>query len=91
MEVIRQLAALKDVIFAVTATIATLEHGEEADVSAVLRRSAAARDDADRFMGAIVPRVRGEQKSCRAGRMGKNDSDDEGRLYVGGRPRVLRD
>jgi len=49
-EIIRRLAAVKDVTYAVTAAIASLEHGQEVDVSAVLRRSAAARDEANRFI-----------------------------------------
>jgi hypothetical protein len=52
-EVIRQLAAVKGVTCLVTAMISRLEHGEEVDISAVLLQSAAAREDAHRFIEAI--------------------------------------
>jgi hypothetical protein len=53
-EGIRQLAAVKDVTFLVKAMIGRLEHGEEVDISAVLLRSAAAREDANRFIDAMI-------------------------------------
>lgn len=57
MKVIRHLAAVRAVNYVVTATISRLEHGEEVDASALLRRSAAARDDANRFIEGIILQI----------------------------------
>jgi hypothetical protein len=45
---------VKDVTYLVKAMIGRLEHGEEVDISAVLLRSAAAREDANRFIDAMI-------------------------------------
>jgi hypothetical protein len=88
MEVIRQLAAVKDVTCAVTAMISRLEHGEEVDASAVLRRSAAARDDANRFIDAMILKLGSAMKKKvaeAAACLGKKDSgaEDQVRSAVG--------
>ena len=80
---IRQLAAVKDVTYLVKAMIVRLEHGKEVDISAVLLRSAAAREDANRFIDAMI-----SQHGCAMERRAAEERRLPGQERFGGcRPR----